>query len=833
MNLNRKIQKTSEDPLQSSDQTLKDPLSNESEEQTTSVLSSSSVQSFLKPSTSSTSKEVHGMTFQNDIAVFIGKVVDDHTKCRLLESPWQPTDDYEFPFSIHVKSGKEERRFVSRGHLAKYPWLIISPSEKGLFCKYCTLFATGHVGGFQKNVALQKLVVKPLQSFAKLLGKDGALETHTKNVYHQQAMQAGKLFLEAYHNPNKDVINQINEQRLSQVNENRARLKPIIHTIIFLGRQNIAFRGDRDDGELVMPRTSETELSPINEGNFRELLRFRIQAGDKSLEKHLTTANARATYISKTTQNELIECIGEEILSTILSKVDKSKFYSVIFDETTDVSHVSQLSIVLRYVTDRGVKEDFIQFADAYKAIQEKSDNQGEPILTGSALGQLVLDTLKQLNLDLKHCVGIGTDGCSVMVSEVCGAVAEMQKEAKNAVRCPCYSHALNLSLSKSSSLQCVRNATGIMKETVSFFTASAKRNSVLKSVLGTQVSGVCETRWVERHTTILQFRANLSKIVDALHMISEWREIESASKAKSLIAALCSSDFIVTIVCISEVLSLTLPLSRYLQKESVTVDKAGSLVQDTLKTLKEKRGNSEEEFCTLFEKCNSTASSLDIEVTVPRLAKRQQHRSNHPTSNQSNPEEYYRISLYIPLLESVTEDLRTRFSEETLWLYGLTMFIPAQMMKEDFQDIETKNRITLTLKKVAKKFHPLLNVAESIVEQIVSSEYHLWRRKWERDREGILPKNALATLDVCDADIFPLIKNMLHILATLPASVASAERSFSTLRRLKTWIRSRMGEERLVGLALLNIHRDIKVEIDKVIDRFSKKFKRRLEFIV
>ena len=162
-----------------------------------------------------------------------------------------------------------------------------------------------------------------------------------------------------------------------------------------------------------------------------------------------------------------------------------------------------------------------------------------------------------------------------------------------------------------------------------------------------------------------------------------------------------------------------------------------------------------------------------------------------------------------------------------------VTMFIPAQMMKEDFQDIETKNRIMLTLKKVAKKFHPLLNVDESIVEQIVSSEYHLWRRKWERDREGILPKNALATLDVCDADIFPLIKSMLHILATLPASVASAERSFSTLRRLKTWIRSRMGEERLVGLALLNIHRDIKVEIDKVIDRFSKKFKRRLEFIV
>ena len=57
----------------------------------------------------------------------------------------------------------------------------------------------------------------------------------------------------------------------------------------------------------------------------------------------------------------------------------------------------------------------------------------------------------------------------------------------------------------------------------------------------------------------------------------------------------------------------------------------------------------------------------------------------------------------------------------------------------------------------------------------------------------------------------------LLQIILTLPVSVASAERTFSTLRRLKTWLRSGMSAERLTGLALLHTHADILVDIDKI----------------
>jgi hypothetical protein len=81
--------------------------------------------------------------------------------------------------------------------------------------------------------------------------------------------------------------------------------------------------------------------------------------------------------------------------------------------------------------------------------------------------------------------------------------------------------------------------------------------------------------------------------------------------------------------------------------------------------------------------------------------------------------------------------------------------------------------------------------------------------------------------------EVFPNITTLMKIFATLPVSTATAERSFSTLRRLKTYLRTSMGEDRLNGLALMSIHRNIAGNIDPldVIDRLAKP--RRLDIVI
>ena len=67
-----------------------------------------------------------------------------------------------------------------------------------------------------------------------------------------------------------DIVNRVNTQRLQQVLKIRQRLTPIMEKVIFLGRQNITFRGHRDDGCLLDIVNDNSDVM-THGGNFREL----------------------------------------------------------------------------------------------------------------------------------------------------------------------------------------------------------------------------------------------------------------------------------------------------------------------------------------------------------------------------------------------------------------------------------------------------------------------------------------------------------------------------------------------------------------------------------
>ena len=67
---------------------------------------------------------------------------------------------------------------------------------------------------------------------------------------------------------------------MKQVTENQEKLKLILESIIFLGRQNIPLKGHRDDGSLNLD-----DMPLSNEENFRELLRYLAESGDSKLKE--------------------------------------------------------------------------------------------------------------------------------------------------------------------------------------------------------------------------------------------------------------------------------------------------------------------------------------------------------------------------------------------------------------------------------------------------------------------------------------------------------------------------------------------------------------------
>nr|CAI5836279.1 unnamed protein product [Callosobruchus analis] len=111
-------------------------------------------------------------------------------------------------------------------------------------------------------------------------------------------------------------------------------------------------------------------------------------------------------------------------------------------------------------------------------------------------------------------------------------------------------------------------------------------------------------------------------------------------------------------------------------------------------------------------------------------------------------------------------------------------------------------------LKKEAKYFRDFYQLEDIAAE--IDLWFYLWEGKQvtddklkEKDIEII---NLLNPTDVCHLTI----RQALLILSTIPRTTTTVERSFSTLRRVRTWLRSTMGEERLTGLCLLSVYRGI-----------------------
>ncbi len=108
-------------------------------------------------------------------------------------------------------------------------------------------------------------------------------------------------------------------------------------------------------------------------------------------------------------------------------------------------------------------------------------------------------------------------------------------------------------------------------------------------------------------------------------------------------------------------------------------------------------------------------------------------------------------------------------------------------------------------------------------------AEYDCSKATW-RGAEN-MPENALDALEKCDKAFFPIIHTLLRMFVTLPVTTASGERGFFTMKRVRTYLRSSMGQERFSGLCHLNINRDIQIPVNTIVKKFAKTGQRRAHF--
>ena len=144
-----------------------------------------------------------------------------------------------------------------------------------------------------------------------------------------------------------------------------------------------------------------------------------------------------------------------------------------------------------------------------------------------------------------------------------------------------------------------------------------------------------------------------------------------------------------------------------------------------------------------------------------------------------------------------------------------------------------TPNEYYDDIKEAFNFWQPVL--LEQKTEQQVIGEWDVWASLWISRPKEDKPSDSLESPARCDQQAFPTIHRMILLFATQPVTTSTAERTFSTLRRLKTWLRSTMREDRLTGLApmAMNKNRFNLDDANSILDNFTRKKARKLNLLL
>ncbi len=109
-------------------------------------------------------------------------------------------------------------------------------------------------------------------------------------------------------------------------------------------------------------------------------------------------------------------------------------------------------------------------------------------------------------------------------------------------------------------------------------------------------------------------------------------------------------------------------------------------------------------------------------------------------------------------------------------------------------------------------------------------AELQLWHRKWEMEASLANKLNTPEKVLLNIKASFQILALYSIIMATLPVTSCECERSISMLKLAKSSLRNTTTEVRLNGLLIMQCHRDVSLDADEVVTKFSQNQPRRME---
>ncbi|XP_031274098.1 zinc finger MYM-type protein 1-like [Pistacia vera] len=398
------------------------------------------------------------------------KYRDTIQRFYLQKSCCQPRN-HAFPLA---KFGKGYRRFNPTWFDVYDDWLEYSVTKDAAFCLYCYLFRPAIISQAGSDAFVN-------EGFCNWK-KPERFQIHVglPNSAHNQARQS--------------CVNLMNQKQ---------HLTASIFCIIFLLRQGLAFFGH-----------DETEDSK-NQCSFLGLLHFLAQHNEHFKSVALKNAPGNLKLIAPVIQKDIVNDAANETTKAIISDLGDDIF-SVLIDESRDVSIKEQMAIAICYVDKNGhVLERFVGIVHV-----------GDTTIVSL---KMTLESLfYKHGLSLSRLRGQGYDEANNIQGEFNGLKSLILRENEYAYYVHCFAHQLQLTLvavAKKSHF-CSCKCRDMLRESQVNKLVDALEIGEVSKGRGlnqeTSLKRAGDTRWGSYYYTLINLILLLSSVGDVLKVIEE-----------------------------------------------------------------------------------------------------------------------------------------------------------------------------------------------------------------------------------------------------------------------------------------------------------------------
>ena len=202
--------------------------------------------------------------------------------------------------------------------------------------------------------------------------------------------------------------------------------------------------------------------------------------------------------------------------------------------------------------------------------------------------------------------------------------------------------------------------------------------------------------------------------------------------------------------------------------------------------------------FQRMYEKDVTVAEMVGSTEQRPRVCNRQRNRENCPAESV---DQNWKRTVAIPFVDVICSELHDRFSEDKRAHYELCALIPQVIVTKSIEGAMQLGRV----------------LCEKWSHMSFDSKLLRWMNYWKQQAAPVASTSVTTLLAThTDNIFFPNVRELLKILTVLPIGSVEAERSFSCVQRIHTWLRSTMTASRLSDLAVIAMHSHTTIPIDR-----------------